>query len=64
MSKTLTDVRTDGTLWWLRPDGKTQVTTIEFLEKANGAVEPHKIHTIMIITQHAEPGKTTRTKEC
>lgn len=25
LGKTLTDVRKDGTLWWLRPDGKTQV---------------------------------------
>merc|ERR1719498_2264815 len=26
LGKTLTDVRKDGSLWWLRPDGKTQVT--------------------------------------
>merc|ERR1712007_134472 len=26
LGKQLTDVRKDGTLWWLRPDGKTQVT--------------------------------------
>jgi S-adenosylmethionine synthetase len=25
LGKTLTDVRKDGSLWWLRPDGKTQV---------------------------------------
>eukprot|EP00975_Prorocentrum_lima_P049663 10392037-Prorocentrum_lima.AAC.1 len=51
MSNTLTDVRKDGTLWWRRPDGKTQVT-IEYLEKANKAVEPREIHAIMISTHH------------
>jgi len=47
----------------LRPDGKTQVT-IEYLQKADGAVEPLKIHTVVISTQHAEPLKAVRTKEC
>jgi len=47
----------------LRPDGKTQVT-IEYLEKADGSVEPKKMHTIVISTQHAEPLKAVRTKEC
>jgi S-adenosylmethionine synthetase len=59
----LTDVRKDGSLWWLRPDGKTQVT-IEYLQKADGSVEPLKIHTVVISTQHAEPLKAVRTKEC
>ena len=26
LGKTVTDVRKSGELWWLRPDGKTQVT--------------------------------------
>merc|ERR1712176_863410 len=47
---------------WLRPDGKTQVT-IEYLQKADGSVEPQKIHTVVISTQHAEPSKATRCKE-
>merc|ERR1712100_627792 len=59
----LTDVRKNGKLWWLRPDGKTQVT-IEYLQKADGSVEPLKIHTVVISTQHAEPSKAVRTKEC
>merc|ERR1712224_912558 len=63
LGKTLTDVRKSGELWWLRPDGKTQVT-IEYLQKADGSVEPLKIHTVVISTQHAEPSKATRTKEC
>merc|ERR1712194_291727 len=63
LGKTLTDVRKSGELWWLRPDGKTQVT-IEYKQKSDGSVEPQKIHTIVISTQHAEPLKAVRTKEC
>merc|ERR1719245_1315523 len=63
LGKKLTDVRKSGLLWWLRPDGKTQVT-IEYLQKADGSVEPQKFHTIVISTQHAEPSKAVRTKEC
>merc|ERR1712031_144930 len=59
----LTEVRKNGKLWWLRPDGKTQVT-IEYLQKEDGSVEPQKIHTVLISTQHAEPSKAVRTKEC
>merc|ERR1711874_675575 len=62
LGKKLTDVRKSGLLWWLRPDGKTQVT-IEYLQRADGSVEPQKIHTVVISTQHAEPSKATRKKE-
>merc|ERR1712113_172152 len=62
LGKTLTDVRKSGLLWWLRPDGKTQVT-IEYLQKADGSMEPQKLHTIVISTQHAEASKATRCKE-
>merc|ERR1712051_778266 len=62
LGKKLTDVRKNGKLWWLRPDGKTQVT-IEYLQKADGSVEPQKFHTIVISTQHVEPMKATRRKE-
>jgi len=62
LGKRLTDVRKDGSLWWLRPDGKTQVT-IEYTQHADGSVTPIKIHTIVISTQHAEPSKAKRTEE-
>merc|ERR1712174_34079 len=62
LGKTLTDVRKSGELWWLRPDGKTQVT-IEYVQKVDGSVEPKKIHTVVISTQHAEPLKAVRKKE-
>ena len=44
----LAKVRQNGTLKWLRPDGKSQVT-IEYNEKG----KPVRIHTIVISTQHA-----------
>eukprot|EP00587_Corethron_hystrix_P008386 CAMPEP_0113311950 /NCGR_PEP_ID=MMETSP0010_2-20120614/8972_1 /TAXON_ID=216773 ORGANISM="Corethron hystrix, Strain 308" /NCGR_SAMPLE_ID=MMETSP0010_2 /ASSEMBLY_ACC=CAM_ASM_000155 /LENGTH=309 /DNA_ID=CAMNT_0000167671 /DNA_START=50 /DNA_END=975 /DNA_ORIENTATION=- /assembly_acc=CAM_ASM_000155 len=62
LGKQLTDVRKDGTLWWLRPDGKTQVT-IAYDQLADGSVVPTKIHTVLISTQHAEPSKAKRTEE-
>jgi len=62
LGKTLTDVRKSGLLWWLRPDGKTQVT-IQYRQHADGSVEPLRIHTVLISTQHAEPGVRTRAAE-
>merc|ERR1711871_1775097 len=62
LGKKLTDVRKSGELWWLRPDGKTQVT-IEYKENDDGSVEPIKVHTVVISTQHAEPSKAVRSKE-
>merc|ERR1719329_843258 len=41
LGKTLTDVRKDGSLWWLRPDGKPQVT-IEYkqqVEERSSSIE-------------------------
>ncbi|MBH0231084.1 methionine adenosyltransferase [Halobacillus yeomjeoni] len=49
LSKRLSDVRKDGTLEYLRPDGKTQVT-IEYDEND----VPKRVDTIVISTQHAE----------
>ena len=62
LGKTLTEVRKDGSLWWLRPDGKTQVT-IKYIQHTDGSVEPLKIHTVVISTQHAEPLKAKRSDE-
>merc|ERR1711934_248553 len=63
LGKKLTDVRKSGELWGLRPDGKTQVT-IKYKQNADGSVQPLRIHTVVISTQHAEPSKATRCKEC
>ena len=48
LSRQLTKVRKDGTLKYLRPDGKTQVT-VEY--DGNKVV---RVHTILISTQHGE----------
>ena len=48
----LTQVRKDGTVPWLRPDGKTQVT-VEY-KKEGGAMIPVRVHTLLISTQHNE----------
>ena len=45
-------MRKDGSVKWLRPDGKTQVT-VEY-KKEGGAVIPLRVHTILISTQHDE----------
>ena len=47
----LTQVRKDGTLPKLRPDGKTQVS-IEYKKRPDGGLEPLRVHTIVISTQH------------
>ncbi|HHQ5043916.1 methionine adenosyltransferase [Staphylococcus aureus] len=49
LAKRLSDVRKDGTLNYLRPDGKVQVT-VEYDENDN----PVRIDTIVVSTQHAE----------
>jgi len=48
----LSETRNNGTLPWLRPDAKTQVT-IEY-KKEGGATIPQRVHTVVISTQHAE----------
>jgi len=63
LGKKLTDVRKSGALWWLRPDGKTQVT-IKYKQHSDGSVEPMEIHTVVISTQHCEPVKRSRKAEC
>lgn len=62
LGKKLADVRKNGALWWLRPEGRAQVT-IEYVQRPDGSVEPKKIHTVVISTQHAEPLKAVRRKE-
>ena len=55
-------MRKSGDVWWLRNDGKTQVT-IEYVQRDDGSVEPRKIHTVVIPTQRTEPLKAVRSKE-
>jgi len=46
LSRRLTEVRKNGTMPYLRPDGKSQVT-VEYVND-----KPHRIETIVISTQH------------
>ena len=48
LSKRLTQVRKDGTVPYLRPDGKTQVT-IEYVDG-----KPARLDTVVVSSQHAE----------
>ena len=47
LAKRLTDVRKNGTLAYLRPDGKTQVT-VEYVDG-----KPTKVDTVVVSSQHA-----------
>lgn len=54
LTRRLAQVRRNGTLPWVRPDGKAQVT----VEYSYG--KPKRVHTVLISTQHApEAGEST-----
>ncbi|MFR3309218.1 MAG: methionine adenosyltransferase [Christensenellales bacterium] len=57
LAKRLTAVRKDGTLGYLRPDGKTRVT-IEY--EGN---RPVRVHTVVVSTQHAEDVSVDQIRE-
>lgn len=57
LAKRLTDVRKDGTLNYLRPDGKTQVT-VEY-----EGDKPLRVDTVVISTQHGENVDLARIRE-
>ncbi|XP_059098191.1 S-adenosylmethionine synthase-like isoform X3 [Tigriopus californicus] len=52
LNRKISELRRDGTLWWARPDTKTQVTCEYYFD--NGACIPVRVHTVVVSTQHSE----------
>ncbi|KAI0888625.1 S-adenosylmethionine synthetase [Annulohypoxylon maeteangense] len=61
LNQALSKARRDGTLPWLRPDTKTQIT-MEY-KHDGGAVVPLRVHTIVISTQHSEQVTTEQVRK-
>lgn len=57
LTRRLTEVRKGGTLKWLRPDGKSQVT----VEYSKG--RPKRIDTVLISTQHSDEVSQEKIRE-
>jgi S-adenosylmethionine synthetase len=58
LTRRLSEVRKNGTLPWLRPDGKSQVT----VEYSFG--KPKRIHTVLVSTQHAPDVSAEEIRTC
>jgi S-adenosylmethionine synthetase len=52
MNRLMANYRRDGTLPWVRPDSKTQVTVEYRLDE--GACVPVRVHTVVVSVQHSE----------
>ncbi|PYH92189.1 S-adenosylmethionine synthetase [Aspergillus ellipticus CBS 707.79] len=56
LNSAMTEARKNGTIPWLRPDTKTQVT-VEYAHD-NGAVKPVRVDTVVISAQHSDDVST------
>lgn len=61
LNKAMKDAREDGSIPWLRPDTKTQVT-IEYAHDG-GAVKPLRVDTIVISAQHSDDVSTETVRK-
>ncbi|KAL0964608.1 hypothetical protein UPYG_G00326400 [Umbra pygmaea] len=50
LNSKMAELRRNGTIPWLRPDSKTQVTV--HYEQQDGAVIPKRVHTVVVSVQH------------
>ena len=55
MNKKIAELRRNGSLWWARPDSKTQVTAEYTFE--GGACVPIRVHTVVVSCQHSNKVK-------
>jgi S-adenosylmethionine synthetase len=58
LTRRLSEVRKEGILPWLRPDGKSQVT----VEYSFG--KPKRVHTVLVSTQHAPEISPEQIRSC
>jgi S-adenosylmethionine synthetase len=61
LNSAMAEARRDGTLPWLRPDTKTQVT-VEY-QHDGGAVVPVRVDTIVVSAQHSEDISTAELRK-
>ena len=61
LNKKMADCQHDGSISWLRPDTKTQVT-VEY-EQKGGALNPLRVHTVVISAQHSEDVTTEELRK-
>lgn len=61
LNRAMKDARNDGSLPWLRPDTKTQVT-VEY-EHDGGAVVPRRVDTVVVSAQHSEDISTEKLRK-
>jgi S-adenosylmethionine synthetase len=61
LNAAMSAARRDGSIPWLRPDTKTQVT-VEY-KHDNGAVVPQRVHTVVVSAQHAETITTEQLRK-
>ncbi|OCL04998.1 S-adenosylmethionine synthase [Glonium stellatum] len=61
LNRAMTEARKDGTLPWLRPDTKTQVT-VEY-KHDGGAVVPLRVDTVVVSAQHSEDISTEQLRK-
>lgn len=61
LNSTMAAARRDGSLPWLRPDTKTQVT-VEY-EHDGGAVVPKRVDTVVVSAQHSEAITTEQLRK-
>ena len=61
LNEKMAESRRDGSIPWLRPDTKTQVT-VEY-EQRDGVLFPRRVHTVVVSAQHAEEVTTDELRE-